>query len=117
MMMVHGLCQVNMSQILKELGIDEEDVRWYHIAACKNMSINWFYDDYENDKVLAATTDLVCLNCPVIKQCYREGVQNKEKGVWGGIFMDLGRVDKENNLHKTKEIWSRLKKIHGKNLL
>ena len=46
-----------MSQILKELGIDPEDVKWYHLAACKNMFINWFYDDYENDKVLAATRE------------------------------------------------------------
>lgn len=106
-----------MSEILKQLGIDEEDVRWYHLATCKNMSINWFYDDYENDKVLAKTVDQVCLSCPVIKQCYAEGVKDKEKGVWGGVYLNLGRVDKLNNSHKDKEDWSRLKKLHGKNLL
>jgi len=106
-----------MSKILEELGIDAEDLRWYHLAACKNMNINWFYDNYEDDKILAQTSDQVCLNCPVIQQCYKEGVANKEKGVWGGIYMDLGRVDKLNNSHKTKETWSELKKIHGKNIL
>ena len=106
-----------MSQILKELGIDEEDVKWYHLAACKNMHINWFYDDYENDKILAETTDQVCLNCPVAKQCYLDGVSYKEDGVRGGIYLNLGRVDKQNNSHKTKEVWARLKKIHGKNFL
>jgi hypothetical protein len=106
-----------MSKILKELGIDEEDVRWYHLAACKNMVINWFYDDYENDKILASTTDQVCLNCPVIKQCYADGVKMKEFGVRGGVFMNLGRIDKQNNSHKTKEVWAQLKSIHGKNFL
>jgi hypothetical protein len=106
-----------MSKILEELGIDELDLRWYHLAACKNMNINWFYDNYEDDKILATTSDQVCLSCPVIKQCYKEGVENKEKGVWGGIYMDLGRVDKLNNTHKTKEVWDELKKIHGKNIL
>lgn len=106
-----------MSNILKELGIDAQDVKWYHLSACKNMSINWFYDDYENDKVIANTADQVCLNCPVIKQCYKEGVEMKEYGVRGGIFMNLGRVDKQINSHKTKEVWNQLKKIHGKNFL
>jgi hypothetical protein len=106
-----------MSNILKALGIDEEDVKWYHLAACKNMSINWFYDDYENDKILAAATDEVCIACPVSKQCLKEGVSTKEFGVRGGIFLDLGRVDKQLNSHKTKETWSRLRKIHGKNFL
>ena len=106
-----------MSNILKELGIDEEDVKWYHLAACQNMHINWFYDDYENDKILAQTTDQVCLNCPVVKQCYKEGVEMKEFGVRGGIYMNLGRVDRQNNSHKTKEVWNKLKQIHGKNFL
>jgi hypothetical protein len=106
-----------MSSILKALGIDEEDVKWYHLAACKNMRINWFYDDYENDKILAAATDEVCIACPVAKQCLKEGVSTKEFGVRGGVFLDLGRVDKQINSHKTKETWSRLRKIHGKNFL
>jgi hypothetical protein len=106
-----------MSNILKALGIDAEDLKWYHLAACTNMNINWFYDDYENDKVIAKTADEVCLSCPVIKQCYKEGVANKEFGVRGGIFMDLGRIDKKNNIHKSEETWNTLKKIHGKNIL
>lgn len=106
-----------MSQILKQLGIDKEDVKWYHLAACANMNINWFYDDYENDKIIAKTADQVCLSCPVIKQCYKEGVANNEKGVWGGVYLNLGRTDKLNNSHKTKEEWANLRKIHGKNLL
>ena len=106
-----------MSQILDHLGIDPEDVKWYHLAACKGMDINWFYDKYENDKILADTMDQICLNCPVVKQCYKEGVSNKEKGVWGGVYLNLGRTDKLSNLHKSKDTLKKLKEIHGKNIL
>jgi hypothetical protein len=104
-----------MTNIINKLGIDELDLKWYHFAACNNMPINWFYDEYESDKETAKQVDQVCLHCPVIKQCHKEGVQNKEKGVWGGVFMDLGRPDKQHNEHKDPETWKRLKKLHGKN--
>ena len=104
-----------MPNLLSKIGLDEEDLRWYHLAACKNMSINWFYDDYENDKEIAKQSDQVCLHCPVIKLCHAEGVANKEKGVWCGVYMDLGRPDKQHNSHKDQEIWKKLKKLHGKN--
>lgn len=106
-----------MPNLLDELGLDAEDVKWYDLAACQNMKINWFYDDYESDKELAKQVDQICLHCPVVKQCYIEGVSNKEKGVWGGVYMDLGRVDRPNNSHKEVETWKRLKKLHGKNFV
>ena len=98
-------------------GIDYEDLKWYHLSACKNMPINWFYDDYETDKELAKQVDQICLHCPVIQMCHAEGVNTKEKGVWGGIYMDLGRSDKQHNSHKDAEIWKQLKKLHGKNII
>jgi hypothetical protein len=104
-----------MPNLFEFLGIDELDIKWYHLAACKEMPINWFYDDYESDKELAKQIDQVCLHCPVIAKCYSEGVKNKERGVWGGTFMDLGRPDKENNLHKDAETSRAIKKLHGKN--
>ena len=115
--MVRGTLVINMPSLFKKLGIDEQDVKWYHLASCKNMSINWFYDDYENDKELAKQIDQVCLSCPVIKQCHAEGIENKEKGVRGGVYMDLGRPDKQHNSHKDQETWKKLKKIHGKNTI
>jgi hypothetical protein len=107
----------NSPNLFNQLGLDPEDVKWYHLSACKSMSINWFYDEYESDKELAKQVDQVCLHCPVIKQCHAEGVANKEKGVWGGIYMDLGRSDKQYNLHKDSDTWKQLKKLHGKNII
>jgi hypothetical protein len=106
-----------MSNLIKELGLEEDKVQWYHLSACKNMSINWFYDDYEDDKQLAMQIDELCLHCPVATFCLIDGVENKDKGVRGGIYLDLGRVDKNHNKHKTQETWKALKKLHGKNFL
>lgn len=106
-----------MPDLFSQLGLDEQDVKWYHLAACKGMPIDWFYDNYESDKELAKQADQVCLHCPVIKMCHAQGVINKEKGVWGGVYMDLGRPDKQYNSHKDPEIWKQLKKAHGKNIV
>jgi len=116
--MAHGALRSQiMSNIIEQLGLDENNLKWYQLAACYGTEINMFYDDYESDKYLAEQIDQMCLHCPVIKQCYNEGVSNKEKGVWGGVYMDLGRIDKENNSHKTHDIWKKLKEVHGSGLL
>lgn len=117
-----------MSDILNKLGLDPNDFKWYHLAACNGImeSIRKrvpkgeaykhdpFYDAYESDIEVAKQTDEMCLSCPVIKYCYIEGVKNKDKGVRGGIYLDLGRVDLTTNAHKTPETWKRLRKVHGK---
>lgn len=104
-----------MSSLFEKIGIEDQDVKWYHLAVCKNMPINWFYDDYEADTILAKTIDQVCMSCPVIKQCHQEGVKNKERGVRGAVYLNLGRPDKQHNAHKDPETWKKLKKLHGKN--
>jgi hypothetical protein len=103
-----------MSDVIKHLGLNPEEVKWYHLAACSNMHINNFYDYYENDQRVARQIDEMCLVCPVAKKCLQEGMKNKEYGVWGGIYLHLGKADKQNNTHKTQEIWKRLQRLHGK---
>lgn len=106
-----------MSDLIRELGLEEDSLKWYQLAACKNMDINYFYDSYEADQETARQIDQMCLHCPVISYCYDEGVSNKEKGVWGGVYLNLGRVDNDYNKHKTTEDWKALKKAHDKNSL
>jgi len=117
--MALGSLAISMSNLFSFLGIDELDLKWYHLAACNGMTVDsnfdWFYDLYETDKESAKQVDEICIHCPVIKQCHSAGVSGKEKGVWGGVYMDLGRPDKQHNSHKDKETWKRLKKLHGKN--
>ncbi|MEY3311024.1 MAG: hypothetical protein RL348_352, partial [Bacteroidota bacterium] len=33
------------------------------------------------------------------------GVSNKEWGVWGGVYLKDGTIDKEFNAHKDKQSW------------
>jgi hypothetical protein len=101
--------------LLDELGLDEQTLTWRQLALCggrnpgdEGMDLNWFFDDYENDKELAAAMDDVCLSCPVMKQCLAEAIQKKDYGLRGGIFLANGKVDKEANSHKTEEVWEKI---------
>ena len=98
-----------MSNILDELGIEKDNINWWDISACKGMDTNLFYDTYENDINIAKNIDEACMSCPVLKMCYQSGVDNDEYGVWGGVYLNSGQIDKSKNLHKTKEVWKRLR--------
>ena len=79
--------------------------RWKDDAECLNMDTNFFFDKYEEDQHLASSVDHICQRCPVNKNCFAWGVSNKEWGVWGGIYLKDGKIDKEFNAHKNKEDW------------
>lgn len=102
-----------MSDYFYNKGIDSKYIRWWNLASCNNMNVNWFFDDYESDQVLAKQIDNVCISCPVIKFCYKEGIENKLQGVWGGVYVKYGKPKKQYNMHKTPEVWRKLKKLHG----
>jgi len=87
----------------------DEDILWYHLGVCRGMDIKWFYEDYESDPVFAANMDSICLSCPVRAACLREGVENQEYGLWGGVFLINGKADPTRNQHKTEEVWDIIK--------
>lgn len=99
-----------MSNILNELGVDEDSVNWWNLAVCRGMDTNLFYDKYEADINIAKNIDEACLSCPVISICYESGTENNEYGVWGGVYLNSGLIDKARNIHKSQDIWKRLKK-------
>lgn len=108
-----GGYQASMSDILNDLGIDKDNFDWFHLAVCRGMDTNLFYDKYENDQGIAKNVDEACLSCPVSKMCYKSAVDNNEYGVWGGIYLSAGLVDKSRNIHKTAEVWKRVKLKNG----
>ena len=83
----------------------DDEIEWYHISVCQGMKTNYFYDDYEADPIFASVMDSICLSCPVRKMCLREGVANKEYGLWGGVYLTNGKIDKQKNQHKTDDAW------------
>jgi hypothetical protein len=98
-----------MSNILNKLDPGEQSIRWWHLAACNGMDTNLFFDKYESDVNMAKAIDQACLSCPVIAMCYRAGIENDEYGVWGGVFLSSGLIDKIKNVHKTKDMWKKIK--------
>ena len=101
-----------MSNILNKLKSDEDSLRWWHLAACQGMDTNLFFDKYEIDIGMAKAIDQCCLSCPVIAMCYKSGLDNNEYGVWGGVYLSSGSVDKMKNIHKTKDIWKQIREKH-----
>lgn len=97
-----------MYDLLDELGLDDQDVRWQNLALCQGMQTEWFYDLYEKDGEVARASDEACLRCPVKAQCFLAG-QSGEYGVWGGVFWNgSGKPDKNKNSHKSDDTWTEI---------
>lgn len=104
--------------------IDEIPV-WQDLGSCSDLAKvaldngrgddyeDLFFDEYENDVVIAENTDNLCLTCPVAKQCGLYGVETKSWGVWGGVYLKDGKPDRARNAHKSAETWKTLRKMHG----
>ena len=80
---------------------------WSEGAECKGVDTNYFFDTYESDPNAAQMVDKLCREyCPIAKMCFAVGVSHKEWGVWGGVYLKDGVVDKEFNTHKSKQDWN-----------
>ena len=79
---------------------------WKEDAACRDFDVNLFFDTYEEDIALRPAIDKVCSECPVMKTCFAVGISQKETGVWGGIYMDRGKISREFNKHRSKKDWA-----------
>lgn len=87
--------------LLDELGIDPDDFTWQKLSTCQGAETNLFFDKYEEDEVVREQIDAMCSVCPVRRECLISGLQEKEFGVWGGVYLDgYGRPDKNKNSHK-----------------
>lgn len=79
---------------------------WKEEASCKGYDINLFFDTYEEDLALRPAIDKLCSECPVRKQCFAIGISQKNTGVWGGVYLDRGKVSREFGKHRTKQQWA-----------
>lgn len=80
--------------------------KWKDYARCKDYDWNLFFDKYEEDTNLRSAIDNLCSSCPVAKQCFAVGISQKEWGVWGGVYLEGGKISREFNRHKTKANWA-----------
>lgn len=99
-----------MATLISLLGIDPDDFVWQDLALCANdANPTHFYEDYETDDEVARQVDQMCLSCPVMEACAKQGMQG-EHGVWGGIYWNgAGKPDKARNAHKTEEVWNEIR--------
>lgn len=81
---------------------------WMSEALCAGTDTELYFDQYENDIETAKYIDRQCMSCPVVKECFDEGVNSESSGVWGGVFLNEGRLDNIRNSHKTQEVWKRI---------
>lgn len=95
--------------ILEILGLDPDELEWQDLAMCAGSDTNLHYDKYETSNSIARTIDDRCLSCPVMKECLQSGMENGEWGVWGGIYLTSGKMDKNRNSHKTEEVWKEIR--------
>lgn len=79
--------------------------RWKDEAACLDMEVNDFFENYEEDLEVRKNIDSICQSCPVRRICFATGVSNKEWGVWGGIFLENGDISREFGSHRKKQDW------------
>lgn len=79
--------------------------RWKEAASCKDYDWNLFFDKYEEDVLLRGAIDQLCSTCPVARQCFAVGVSQKEWGVWGGVYLEGGKISREFNRHRNKAKW------------
>lgn len=79
---------------------------WKNEAPCLNYDVNLFFDKYEEQPELRPAIDKFCSECPLMRQCFAVGVSQKEWGVWGGVYLEKGKISREFNNHRTKQNWA-----------
>lgn len=100
----------------------DDELDWWNLALCKGMNDlrenelphhheDYFFEKYEEDAVIAANMDNICISCPVRKDCLMDAVENKDSGLRGGIYLNKGRVDQTRNQHKTPDIWEVIRSL------
>lgn len=80
--------------------------KWKQSASCHDYDWNLFFDYYEENLPVRPAIDKLCSECPVARQCFAVGVSQKEWGVWGGVYLENGKISREFNSHKNKQSWS-----------
>ena len=79
---------------------------WKDEASCLGLETNLYFEEYEDKLELRNAIDKICMQCPVKKICFANGISGKEWGVWGGVYLEGGEISREFNRHKSKQDWS-----------
>lgn len=79
---------------------------WKDKGSCVNYDVNLFFDKYEENEQLRPAIEALCSECPVARTCFAVGISQKEYGIWGGIYLEKGKVSRELGKHRSKSDWA-----------
>lgn len=79
---------------------------WEELAACNGFDRELFFDKYESDLTLRPAIEDLCSRCPIARKCFAVGVSGKEYGVWGGVYLENGKISREFGRHRSKADWA-----------
>lgn len=79
---------------------------WKNKGSCVNYDVNLFFDKYEENEQLRPAIEKICSECPVARTCFAVGISQKEYGVWGGVYLEKGKISREFGRHRNKEDWA-----------
>lgn len=79
---------------------------WKNNAKCLNYDVNLFFDKYEEEEKLRPAIEKICSECPVARTCFAVGISQKEWGVWGGVYLENGKISREFGRHRSKQDWA-----------
>jgi hypothetical protein len=79
---------------------------WKDLSSCLGKDTELFFDKYEESLGVRSEVDSLCSSCPVRKECFAVGISQKESGVWGGVYLDNGKISREFNSHNSKADWA-----------
>jgi len=79
---------------------------WKDQGSCVNYDVNLFFDTYEENEKIRPAIEKLCSECPVARTCFAVGISQKEYGIWGGIYLEKGKISREFGKHRNKEDWA-----------
>lgn len=79
---------------------------WKDEGLCIGDDVNLFFEKYEENVEVRKEIDSLCSICPVARICFATGISQKAYGVWGGVYLEKGKISREYNRHKTKQDWA-----------
>lgn len=72
---------------------------WMDDAACLDVEDSEiFFDKYLQSEEIIEQVQNLCASCPVRIQCVNYGVYTKATGVWGGRWLQGGKIVKKLDL-------------------
>lgn len=80
---------------------------WKDNASCRDYDVNLFFDTYEEEVEIRSSIDKLCSECPLAKHCFAVGISQKEYGIWGGVYLENGKISREFNKHRTRQDWAK----------